>query len=236
MYFCNLQLRDFFVQMKKMRIKHEHEIIKTKLEIQEQALKNIIQEIHDNIGQILSLAKLHLGTLDFSKPEEVAQKTLTSNDLIGKAIKDLRYLARHLDAEFIGRIGLYKAVAHETGFIPRDRVSNPVLSIEGSVDDLNEREELMLFRITQELIQYFLKISQNSLLSIGFECNPDVLSIHIHEEGCEEEQDTGVDKEAFNTWLRNISDRSLLIGAMITYHNTDHFKNTLTIRFPYTKN
>ena len=39
-------------------------LLQTQLEIQEQTLINISQEIHDNIGQILSLAKLHLNTID----------------------------------------------------------------------------------------------------------------------------------------------------------------------------
>jgi signal transduction histidine kinase len=40
----------------------QQELLKTQIEIQEQTLKNISQEIHDNIGQVLSLAKLNLST------------------------------------------------------------------------------------------------------------------------------------------------------------------------------
>jgi two-component system NarL family sensor kinase len=71
-----------------MGIIQEYEIIKTKFEIQEQARKNITREIHDNIGQVLSLVKLHLATLDSTRPEEVVQKAFTGNLLLSKAIQD----------------------------------------------------------------------------------------------------------------------------------------------------
>ena len=41
----------------KMKDNFDKELLQTQLEIQEQTLKNISQEIHDNIGQALSLAK-----------------------------------------------------------------------------------------------------------------------------------------------------------------------------------
>src|SRR5688500_8790401 len=45
----------------------EKEILEAQLDMQEQTLKNIAQEIHDNIGQTLSLAKLNLNTI---RPEK----------------------------------------------------------------------------------------------------------------------------------------------------------------------
>ncbi|MEJ0106718.1 MAG: hypothetical protein WDO19_31055 [Bacteroidota bacterium] len=49
-------------------------LLQTQLEIQEQTLKTISQEIHDNIGQVLSLAKLNLNTIDITKQEELLEK------------------------------------------------------------------------------------------------------------------------------------------------------------------
>ena len=38
----------------------EEELVKTQTEIQEQTLKNVGQELHDNVGQLLSVANMHL--------------------------------------------------------------------------------------------------------------------------------------------------------------------------------
>ena len=215
-----------------MGIIHEHEIIKTKLEIQEQALKNIVQEIHDNIGQILSLAKLHLGTLDFSRPEEVAQKTFNSNQLIGKAIKDLRNLARHLDANHISRVGLLRSIDYELGFMPKDRAADSLLTVTGSIGALGKDEELMLFRIVQEGIHYFLERSSTSLISVQIQCHNNVLLINIINKEMEH-----CEKQAGNipdTHMSMIYSRSALIGARLQVDSMLKNETTINITFPFT--
>ncbi|AXY77036.1 hypothetical protein D3H65_24960 [Paraflavitalea soli] len=214
-----------------MGIIHEHEIIKTKLEIQEQALKNIVQEIHDNIGQILSLAKLHLGTLDFSKPEEVAQKTFNSNQLIGKAIKDLRNLARHLDANHISRVGLFKSISYELGFMPKERAADPLLTIAGSMGILNKETELMLFRIVQEAIRYFIEHSSTSVIAIQIQCPEDVLLISILNK--EMQQGNVQPANQSNEQWELIQCRSALIGASLQVDHPAKNETAIHITFPF---
>lgn len=213
-----------------MGIIHEHEIIKTKLEIQEQALKNIVQEIHDNIGQILSLAKLHLGTLDFSKPEEVAQKTFNSNQLIGKAIKDLRNLTRHLDADHISRVGLSRSIDYELGFMPKERAADPLLTVTGSIGILNKEEELMLFRIVQEGIRCFIEHNSTSLIAVQIQCQSGVLEINIlNSEMQEIDQVNNI--QAFD--MSMIYSRSALIGAQLQVSHTQKNETAIHITFPF---
>ena len=47
-----------------MRATFDKQLLESKLEIQEQTFGMISQEIHDNIGQILSLAKVQLGIME----------------------------------------------------------------------------------------------------------------------------------------------------------------------------
>ncbi len=214
-----------------MGIIHEHEIIKTKLEIQEQALKNTVQEIHDNIGQILSLAKLHLGTLDFSKPEEVAQKTFNSNELIGKAIKDLRKLAKHLDANYICQGGLLKSIGYELGLMPRDRATDPLLTITGKMTPLRKDEEIMLFRIVQEAIQYFLENRSTSKISMRINCQEEALEINIHNREIHDEEQTGYIPDKHMTMIHS---RSAMIGARLQVDHRRKNETTINITFPFT--
>src|SRR5215216_148874 len=61
-------------EKEQLKVTFEKEILESKLEIQEQTLKNISQEIHDNIGQVLSLAKLHINTMSVDDPEALVEK------------------------------------------------------------------------------------------------------------------------------------------------------------------
>jgi signal transduction histidine kinase len=214
--------------MKKMIVINEQDIIKTKLEIQDQALKSIIQEIHDNIGQILSLAKLHLGTIDITKPEQVVQKTSNSKELIGKAIKDLRNLARHLSADTILQIGLYKSIEYEMNLLPRNRVGQTPLTLNGNTYSLPGEEELILFRIVQEVIHNFVRQSSTSVIVTHLQYQPELLAITI--DNIENDVAmTSIQNE--NSTLQSaidvISARAKLIGA--NFILTDILRNQSTV-------
>jgi signal transduction histidine kinase len=204
-------------------------MIKTKLEIQEQAQKNIIQEIHDNIGQILSLAKLHLATLDFSKPEEVAQKTFNSNQLLSKAIKDLRNLTKYLDAEHVNRIGLFRSLEYELSFLPKERTEEPVLLVDGSPKTLSQEEELILFRIIQEVIAWFIKKSNTSRLSVIMQYQPASVLTSIRAAETTDGKEKPDDKDPD---IKQIRERSLIIGAGLQIDHTNNHETIISIDLP----
>jgi two-component system NarL family sensor kinase len=54
-------------EMRKMKDLYENELLRSQLEIQESTLKTISQELHDNIGQMLSVVKLSLSILPVEK-------------------------------------------------------------------------------------------------------------------------------------------------------------------------
>src|SRR6476661_10060498 len=64
----------FSSEKKLMETKFQQELLLSQLEIQEQTLKNISQEIHDNIGQTLSLVKLNLNTIDVPNQNNLQEK------------------------------------------------------------------------------------------------------------------------------------------------------------------
>src|SRR6185503_3226699 len=47
-----------------MKIQFEQTMLQSKLEIQEQTFQDISQELHDNIGQVLSLASITVNTVN----------------------------------------------------------------------------------------------------------------------------------------------------------------------------
>src|SRR3954454_718033 len=100
----------FFLQMHRRRAIHEKEmydlkaryertLFESQLEIQEQTFRNISQEIHDNIGQVLSLAKLNLNTIPQKAQNGISEKIALAEELLGKAIGDLRDLSKSLHPE-----------------------------------------------------------------------------------------------------------------------------------------
>ncbi len=173
----------FTSEKKLMETRFQQEILLSQLEIQEQTLKNISQEIHDNIGQTLSLVKLNLNTIDLNKPTVVPQKISNSKELVGKAITDLRSLSKKLHTDSVMSAGLLKAIEFELGLVEKSGVFQTSFKIYGEPVPLDAQKELILFRIVQEAMNNIIKHAQASTIAISANFDPGQLLLSIQDNG-----------------------------------------------------
>ncbi len=89
----------------KRQQKFEEEISKTQTEIQEQTLKNIGWELHDNVGQLLAVVSMQLNLLATQVSEEIKEKGNDTNKVISESLKEVRSLSKTLNNEVILNIG-----------------------------------------------------------------------------------------------------------------------------------
>jgi two-component system, NarL family, sensor kinase len=218
-------------------VKFEKGILESQLEIQEQTLKNISQEIHDNIGQVLSLAKLNLGTVSLEKPEQLQQKIDDSRQLVAKAIQDLRDLSRSLDADHISSIGFARALEDELVMIEKSGYKI-LLQITGEKYRLDLQKELILFRIVQEVLHNIIKHAKASLIEVQLNYEPALFELIISDDG------TGFDltplneneNSSFGLGIRNMNSRAKLIGGEYTIKSEIEKGTVVTIRLPKENN
>ena len=198
-----------------MQSAFEQELLKTQLEIQEQTLKNISQEIHDNIGQVLSLAKLHLATFEIGAPEMMKQKVDGSKELITKAIQDLRSLSKSLDTDAISAIGLYQAAKNELENIEKAGFHQTHLVLDGALYKLEANVELILFRVFQEVLNNIIKHAAAKNITVQFNYQSQSLTLKISDDG------TGFDltwvnensSNQFGLGLKNMHNRAKIVNA-----------------------
>ena len=104
----------FSKQMEVVQQEHQKNLLTAQLEMQEQTFQHISQEIHDHIGQRLTLARLYLNSRNQHDAEAQDELIEQSAALIETAIDDLKQLSRSLTADLITDFGLIKAVQVET--------------------------------------------------------------------------------------------------------------------------
>ena len=95
----------YIAKQRMIQQQFEEELTKSKIEIREQALQNISWEIHDNVGQLLSVARMQLNIIEASLPENQQEKVAETNTLIGNSLQELRSLAKALNPEIIKNLG-----------------------------------------------------------------------------------------------------------------------------------
>ena len=90
-------------EITRMKDEYEKEALRSQLEIQENTLKTIAQELHDNIGQMLSVVKLSLSSVSVTldKDDKAYSPLRSSQEILNKAIFDLSNLTKSLHTERI---------------------------------------------------------------------------------------------------------------------------------------
>jgi two-component system, NarL family, sensor kinase len=202
-----------FRQQRQMEAEFNQTLLQSQLEIQEQTLKNISQEIHDNIGQALSLAKLNLTTMPIEEGHPLFTKITDSGNLVAKAITDLRNLSHSLHGNMVAQKGLTECIRQELKLIENTGYYKTAFLTEGVSFRLNEQKELILFRMVQELLNNILKHAAANEITITAKYGATQFVLSVADNG------KGFDNQLFNAekatglGLTNIHNRAAMIGA-----------------------
>jgi len=173
----------YYKSLEELKITHENALLQSQLEIQEQTFQNISREIHDNIGQKLTLAKLHINTLDFSDIRQSEVKANDSVKLIGEAINDLSDISRSMSSEIILNNGLIKALEFETDQLRKSGLYNIDLTVTGEIIFLKSHKELVLFRIVQEALNNIVKHALAKSIDIQLHYETEKLILDLTDNG-----------------------------------------------------
>ncbi|HMI63946.1 MAG TPA: histidine kinase, partial [Puia sp.] len=152
-------------QLTDLQQQFREQSLKAQLEIQEQTFLAISQEIHDNVGQVLSLAKVQVNILHETGQldKELLEAT---RDNIGKAMADLRDLSGSLNSDRIRYSPIHETLMREADGINRTGTILAEVQIEGEAREMEPQKKLILCRILQESIQNCLKHSGASRILI----------------------------------------------------------------------
>lgn len=216
----------YFKELEDLKITHENALLKAQLEMQEYTFQNISREIHDNIGQKLSLVKLYLNTIPYSITDGPEIKISDSVTIISEVIKDLSDIARSMSSEIILNNGLLKGVEFEVAQLLKSGIYEINLSISGNPVFFTFEKELIIFRIIQESLNNVMKHAEASKININLHYNDTHLSLFIKDNGKGFEND----EKRQGNGLVNIKRRTeLLHGIFLIDSDIEGTKLNITI-------
>jgi two-component system, NarL family, sensor kinase len=196
------------LERQQMLAQYKEELLRTQLEIQEYTFKNISEEIHDNIGQTLSLVKLNLGTIRSIEDQRLAD----SRDLLSKAIADLRTLSHGLLGEKVAETGLAAAIENELKLLQNSARFKISFHLTGQSVPTTPQKEMLLFRIVQEALHNAIKHSGGSEVSISLDYEPQHLLLTIRDNG-KGFDSASLDPLKTGIGMKNMKNRAALAGA-----------------------
>jgi two-component system, NarL family, sensor kinase len=194
-------------------MRFQQNLLQTQLEIQEQTFKNISLEIHDNIGQILSLAKLTLSSIEMSDPALTQEKALSAKNLVSKAVQDLRDLSRSLNTDYVSQMGLARAIEYSLENIKKTSLFETEMTIAGAIKPFDPQRELIIFRIAQEMLNNIIKHATATIIRVALEYGEDSFRLIITDNGKGFDLSPIAGNAASGLGIRNMHSRAELIGA-----------------------
>lgn len=235
-FFMYYQKKKFQYTREKQALQIKQHNLQTEIEIQERTFQTISQEIHDNIGQLLSLAKLNLNTTDPGSLSITHEKIEHSKELISKSITALRDLSKSLNSELVKEIGLSKSIQRELFMLSRSGQFNTSFEETGKAFWLTTQQELVLFRIFQETLNNIIKHSNAKAVNVQLKYERTLLDLSIADDGVGfSVQDEGL-SAGDGLGIRNMQNRAHLIGAMLEFRSGVGQGTVISIVLPAQKN
>jgi hypothetical protein len=172
------------LERQRLAFQFNEDLLRTRLEVQEQAMQTLSREIHDGIGQELIMGRMQLATLKPHVVSEEGKRLLNDHlDILKKSVKNLRLLSHSLNTGLIERKGIEDALRTELERMHSFTSLKCEMIISGEYKDLSPETDLFLFRIAQECIQNVLKHAEASALTIYLDYGTGEIQLRIVDDG-----------------------------------------------------
>lgn len=213
---------------KKQQEDFEKILLITQIEIQENTLQTIAEEIHDNIGQTLSLINLNISQID-TENSFINSKIKNAESLLSKVIQDLRDISRGLNAEVIHQNGFVSMLKNHIEIVNKNG-GNINIEIEGTEQSIPPQHQVLLFRMLQESIANIVKHSKATDCGIHLVYGKERLEVIISDNGIGFDPATVIKGQGIN----NLFKRAKYIQAEVQITSAVLRGTSISITLPYT--
>ncbi len=215
-----------------LKAQYEREILTAQLEVQNTTLQHIGQELHDNVGQLLAVARINLNVVEEAKEGDDNRKYIQqANELIAQSINDLRSLTKSLDGDFVQDFGLSESIAQELQRVRNTGIFGTEFRTSGEAYSLGFQREIVLFRIVQEVLNNAIKHAEAKKLTVNIIYLPESVTLTLQDDGKGFDYPSTQEKilSQSGAGLRNMQRRAALIGGQYTLKSLPGQGTTVSI-------
>ncbi|HEY9194605.1 MAG TPA: ATP-binding protein [Mucilaginibacter sp.] len=193
----------------------ENELLKTQMEVQEQTLKTVAYDLHDNIGQLLSITSITLSAIDLDNDhkDKSREKIIFAEDLANRSIKEVKALSRLLHGEELVNKGLAAAIEFELEWLKRSGKFTIHFEKQNFVSFTNDTgRETIVFRLFQEIINNIIQHAMATEIFITLTQIDNSFKLIIRDNGKGFDVEEAL-KQKSGMGLHNIIKRAAMIGG-----------------------
>lgn len=226
------QRNNFRHSLEKQQLQNEFSqiLLQSELEIKEQTLQQLSRELHDNIGQIASLIKINLHTLNLGNSPAAVEKVEDTKELVRQLILDVKSLSISLNSERVSKLGIVMALENEVERLNKTGLFQAKLHQAGPTPLLDDNTTVILYRMTQEVINNIVKHSAAKQVVISLNTTKTFFILAFRDDG--EGYDVAGALKKGGSGLMNLQSRAKLIQAKVIVESSPGEGSSTSIELP----
>ncbi len=211
----------------------DDELLQTQFEVQEQTRKTLAADLHDNIGQVLSLTNVTLASIDPGNKEKTQQKIADAQELVTRSIRELRQLSKIIHGEQLIKQGLVQTIEQEITWLQR----NGHYKVE-FIHDMpdagisNIDKDLFAYRLLQESLNNIIKHSGANMITIRLSYANPSLQLALTDNGIGFNADEKM-KQQGGLGLLNMQKRVALLNGTMHIDSVENKGSSISFTIPY---
>ena len=212
------------IALEKLREQQQNQLIEAAVRSEENERHRIAEILHDEIGAILSSAKLHLlGIKSEMLDEKDQQLHEKGRELLNEVIQKVRSISHNLHSNILKEFGLNEAIRHFIKKITQGTVISATTALDDGYKTMNADNDITMYRIVQELVNNILKYANATEFLVSSSLQGNVLDLVIFHNGDgltqEQFEELCYNKEGLG--LKNIQNRIILLKGTIHFTSGD---------------
>jgi two-component system, NarL family, sensor histidine kinase UhpB len=177
------------------------------LAAQEGERQRIAQELHDEIGQSLTVVLLSLKRVLDRAPDELRDELSAAAELTRGSLDEVRRVARRLRPGVLEDLGLVSALTALANDFAQASDVPVTRKLDQRLPGLTRDSELVVYRIAQEGLTNVARHADASHVELSLTRQPDGVLLRIADDG------HGIDGAIEGAGIRGMRERAILIGA-----------------------
>ena len=214
------------------------------LRAQELERKRVARELHDSVGQFLTLVKIRIQSVEQMlqpsaqslQPSSAAvyEATVKARELLGNSIEEVRRIAHNLVPSELEDLGLVAALRNLCTEFSGQSNLKIKLHYSNIPDELPSELKLSVFRIVQEALTNIVKHSGATRAEVNLVGTPSRIQTTIRDNGngFSAAQHRSVKSNASSMGLANMDQRAAFCGGTVKIETAPRLGTTLTVDIP----
>jgi len=226
----------FNKQIQKMEEERQQMLLRASIQFQEEERRRIAADLHDDAGPLLATARLYLNeNLIHQEPAVQLQAIFSAKQIIDDSIQLIRNISHSLMPPTLKNFGLEAAIKDLFEKINGSGVINASARFHDNRQRLNDEQELLIFRILQELVTNIIKHSSAGFIHLTQNAQGNIVYFRIHHDGkgILQKDFEKMEHDSTGLGLKNIQSRIRVLRGKIFFEiDNTHTYYKATIEVP----